>query len=444
LALSLATPTAIRSLQRKLYRKAKAEPGFRFYLLYDTIYREDILRHAYALACANAGAPGVDGVTFAAIEASDLKEWLTGLREELISKTYRPDPVRRVLIPKPNGEGERPLGIPTIRDRVIQTAAKIVLEPIFEADFEDNAYGYRPARGAVDAVKEVHRLICRGYTDVVDADLSRYFDSIPHDELLKSVARRIVDRHVLRLIKLWLKAPIEERDNSDGTRRIGGGKSNSRGTPQGGVASPMLANIYMNRFLKYWRLTGRGEAFCAHVVAYADDFVILSRGCAAEALAWTKAVMTRLGLTVNEAKTSLKNARQERFDFLGYSFGPHRYKANGLWYLSASTSKKSVQQFKTKVGNLLVPGNNDPWPEVRDTLNRSLLGWSNYFCHGTCRSAFRGADQYVYERVRDFLARRHKMAGRGTKRFSRDVIYGERGLLRLERLPLTAPSCAMR
>jgi len=444
LALSLATPTAIRSLQRKLYRKAKAEPGFRFYLLYDKIYREDILRHAYALACANAGAPGVDGVTFAAIEASDLKEWLTGLREELISKTYRPDPVRRVLIPKPNGEGERPLGIPTIRDRVIQTAAKIVLEPIFEADFEDNAYGYRPARGAVDAVKEVHRLICRGYTDVVDADLSRYFDSIPHDELLKSVARRIVDRHVLRLIKLWLKAPIEERDNSDGTRRIGGGKINSRGTPQGGVASPMLANIYMNRFLKYWRLTGRGEAFCAHVVAYADDFVILSRGCAAEALAWTKAVMTRLGLTVNEAKTSLKNARQERFDFLGYSFGPHRYKANGLWYLSASPSKKSVQQFKTKVGNLLVPGNNDPWPEVRDTLNRSLLGWSNYFCHGTCRSAFRGADQYVYERVRDFLARRHKMAGRGTKRFSRDVIYGERGLLRLERLPLTAPSCAMR
>jgi RNA-directed DNA polymerase len=444
LAISLATPTAIRSLQRKLYRKAKAEPAFRFYLLYDKIYREDILRHAYALAHTNAGAPGVDGMTFATIEASGLEEWLAGLREELISKTYRPDPVRRVMISKPNGEGERPLGIPTIRDRVIQTAAKIVLEPIFEADFEDNAYGYRPARGAVDAVKEVHRLICRGYTDVVDADLSRYFDSIPHDELLKSVARRIVDRHVLRLIKLWLKAPIDERDDDNGTRRISGGKSNSRGTPQGGVASPILANIYMNRFLKYWRLTGRGEAFCAHVVAYADDFVILSRGRAAEALAWTRMVMTRLGLTVNEAKTSLKNARQERFDFLGYSFGPHRYKANGLWYLSASPSKKSVQRLKTKVGNLLVPGNNDPWPEVRDTLNRSLLGWSNYFRHGTCRSAFRGVDQYVYERVRDFLARRHKMAGRGTKRFSRDVVYGERGLLRLERLPLTVPSCAMR
>jgi RNA-directed DNA polymerase len=441
--MSLVTPEKIRTLQRKLYRKAKAEPAFRFYVLYDKICREDILRHAYALARDNAGAAGVDGMTFAQIEASGVEAWLAGLREELVSKTYRPDPVRRVMIPKPNGGGERALGIPTIRDRVIQTAAKLVLEPIFEADFEDNAYGYRPARGAVDAVKEVHRHICRGYTDVVDADLSKYFDSIPHCDLIKSVARRIVDRHVLRLIKLWLKAPIEEKDG-EGTRRIVGGKSNPRGTPQGGVASPLLANIYMNRFLKYWRLTGRGEAFRAHVVAYADDFVILSRGRAAEALAWTKAVMTRLGLTLNEAKTSLKNARQERFDFLGYSFGPHCYKGNGKWYLSASPSKKSMQRFKTKVGNLLVPGNNDPWPEVRDTLNKSLLGWSNYFCHGTRRSAFRAVDRYVYERVRDFLARRHKVAGRGTRRFSFEVVYGERGLLRLERLPLTAPSCALR
>jgi RNA-directed DNA polymerase len=327
---------------------------------------------------------------------------------------------------------------------VVQTAAKLVLEPIFEADFEDNAYGYRPARGAVDAVKEVHRHISRGYTDVVDADLSRYFDSIPHDELLKSVARRIVDRQVLRLIKLWLKAPIEERDEGDGTRRMSGGKSNTRGTPQGGVASPLLANIYMNRFLKYWRLTGREEAFRAHVIAYADDFVILSCGYAAEALAWTKAVMTRLGLTLNEVKTSLRNARQERFDFLGYSFGPHCRKANGKWYLSASPSKKSVRRFKTKVGELLVPSNNDPWPEVRDTLNSSLSGWSNYFYYGTRHLAFRSVDRYVYERVRDFLARRHKMAGRGTRRFSFDVVYGELGLLRLERLPRNAPPCASR
>src|ERR1700704_208580 len=314
--MSLETPIKIRMLQRKLYQKAKGEPNYRFYLLYDKMYREDILAHAYAVAKSNQGAPGVDGQSFWGIESLGLEEWLSGIRKDLRAKTYQPLPVLRVMIPKPGG-GERPLGIPTIRDRVVQTAAKVVLEPIFEADFEDNTYGYRPARGAVDAVKEVHRHICRGYTDVVDADLSRYFDSIPHDELLKSVARRIVDRHVLRLIKLWLKAPIEEQDDGDGTRRISGGKSNARGTPQGGVVSPLLANIYMNRFLKYWRLTGRGEAFQAHVIAYADDFVILSRGCAAEALAWTKAVMTRLGLTLNEAKTSLKNARQERFDFLG-------------------------------------------------------------------------------------------------------------------------------
>jgi RNA-directed DNA polymerase len=441
--MSPVTPDKIRTLQRKLYCKAKAEPAFRFYVLYDKICREDILRHAYQQARANAGAPGVDGVTFEQIEEKGPEGWLAGLREELVSKTYRPDPVRRVMIPKPNGEGERALGIPTIRDRVVQTAAKIVLEPIFEADFEDNAYGYRPARGAVDAVKDVHRHLCRGYTDVVDADLSRYFDSIPHDDLLKSVARRVADGSVLRLIKLWLKAPIEERDG-DGKRRMVGGKRNKRGTPQGGVASPLLANIYINRFLKHWRRSGCGEVFQAHVVSYADDFVILCRGRAAEALAWTKEVMTKLGLTLNEAKTSLRDARQERFTFLGYSFGPHWYKANGKWYLGASPSKKSVQKLKTRVGNVLVPGNLAPWQEVRDILNWSLRGWSNYFCYGTCRSAFRAVDRYTYERVRDFLARRHKVAGRGTVRFSCEVVYEKLGLLRLERLPLAAASCALR
>src|SRR5882757_5588460 len=395
--MSLATPEKIRTLQRKLYRKAKAEPAFRFYVLYDKIYREDILRHAYAVARANAGASGVDGVSFAQIEALGLEAWLAGLREELVSKTYRPDPVRRVMIPKPNGGGERPLGIPTIRDRVVQTAAKLVLEPIFEADFEDNAYGYRPARGAVDAVKDVHRHLCRRYTDVVDADLSRYFDSIPHDDLLKSVARRVADGAVLRLIKLWLKAPIEERDG-DGRRRIVGGKRNKRGTPQGGVASPLLANIYMNRFLKHWRLTGRGEAFRAHVVSYADDFVILSRGCAAEALSWTKAVMTKLGLSLNEAKTSLKDARKERFEFLGYSLGPHHHWKNGQRYLGASPSKKSVQRVKTKVGEILVPGNKAPWLQVRNRLNSLLSGWSVYFSYGTRVTVYRTVDAHVHDR----------------------------------------------
>ncbi len=441
MVMSLETPEKIRSLQRKLYCKAKAEPAFRFYVLYDKICREDVLGHAYALARANAGAPGVDGVTFDEIEASGVEAWLAGLREDLVAKTYRPDAVRRVMIPKPGG-GERPLGIPTIRDRVVQTAAKIVLEPVFEADFEDSAYGYRPRRSAIDAVKEAHRLLCRGYTDVVDADLSRYFDTIPHADLLKSVARRIVDRHVLWLIKLWLRTPVEERDG-EGKRRMSGGKDTTRGTPQGGVVSPLLSVIYMNRFLKHWRLTQRGEAFRAHVVSYADDFVILSRGHAAEALAWTKAVMTKLGLTLNEAKTSLKNARRESFDFLGYTLGPRHFPNGGRWYLAASPSKKSVQRLKAKISELLVPGNKGAWDGVRARLNRILRGWSAYFSYGALASAYEAVDRHVYDRARNFLRQRHKAHGRGVDRFSREHIYGELAVRSLRRERGRSPPWAL-
>jgi RNA-directed DNA polymerase len=313
--MSLTTPIQIRELQIKLYRKATEEPNYRFYLLYDKIYREDILAQGYELAKANQGAPGVDGQTFEQIETAGREEWLGGIRNDLRAKTYRPQPVRRVMIPKPGG-GERPLGIATIRDRVVQTAAKLVLEPIFETDLEPSAHGYRPKRSAQDAIRKVHRLLCEGYIDVVDADLSKYSDTIPHSERMRCVARRIVDRQVLRLIKMWLKAPVEERDES-GNRRLTGGKNSTCGTPQGGIVSPMLANLYMNRFLKYWRITKRGEAFQAQVVNYADDFVILSRGFAAEALNWTRQVKARIGLTLNEVKTGIRQARTEPFDFLG-------------------------------------------------------------------------------------------------------------------------------
>ena len=252
--MSLETPIKIRMLQTKLYQKAKEEPNYRFYLLYDKMWREDILLHAYELAKAHKGAPGVDGQSFEHIESEGRQEWLAGIRKDLRDKTYEPRAVRRVMIPKPGG-GERPLGIPTIRDRVVQTAAKLLLEPIFEADFDPHAYGYRPKRSAQDAIQEVHELLCSGYTDVVDADLSQYFDTIPHCELMQCVARRIVDRDMLRLIKMWLKVPVEERDEN-GNRKVSGGQQSTCGTPQGGVISPLLANLYMNRFLKYWRITG--------------------------------------------------------------------------------------------------------------------------------------------------------------------------------------------
>jgi RNA-directed DNA polymerase len=431
--MNLTTPEKIETLQRKLYAKAKAEPDFRFYQLYDKVYRADILAHAYALAKANKGAAGVDGATFETIEAAGVEEWLAALAEELREQSYRPQPVRRVLIPKPGG-GERPLGIPTIRDRVVQTAAKLVLEPVFEADLDPEAYGYRPGRSALDAVRRVHGHLKAGYTDVVDADLSKYFDTIPHDELLQCVARRISDKHVLALIKMWLKTPVEERAGTGG-KRLTGGKGSKRGTPQGGVISPLLANIYMNRFLKHWRQNGLGRRLRAHVVVYADDLVILSRGHASKAHEVLKDVMTRIGLSVNETKTKLREATGERFDFLGYSFGPYWDRRTGKRYLGAGPSSKSRQRLKAKVHALTVPGNVLPWSKTRDQLNAMLRGWQAYFGYGTLSRVYSDVNWYVANRVRHFLRRRHKVRSRGSRQFSTERVFDDRQVLRLGRWP---------
>jgi len=439
--MSLATPEKIRRFQRKLYVKAKDEPCFRFYQLYDKVYREDILEHAYRLCRSNGGAPGVDGVTFADIEQQGLTEWLAALRKELHDKTYRPSAVRRVMIPKPGG-GERPLGIPTVRDRVAQTAAKLILEPIFEADFVDGAYGYRPRRSATDAVQEVHQAICTGYTDVVDADLSKYFDTIPHRELMRSVARRVVDRQMLRTIRMWLKVPVEERDER-GRRRMTGGRSSKQGTPQGGVISPLLANIYMHRFLRYWDQQGRGERFRAKVINYADDFVILSRGHAGEALEWTRAVMTKLKLTLNESKTCIRDARREPFNFLGYTFGPACYTVTGGRYLAAQPSAKSLKRLKEKLHDVLHRSNVAPWTEVAERANRVLRGWANYFCHGTLSKAYRAIDNYVYHRAVRMLSKRHKVSSRGTRKFPGTKVFGELGIQRLRSLRTSKRSWAL-
>ena len=439
--MSLATPVKLRRLQEALYTKAKQAPAYRFYLLYDKVYRRDILEHAYALSRQKGGAPGVDGVSFADIEAAGREQWLAAVQEALRTETYRPYPVRRVLIPKPGGVGDRPLGIPTIQDRVVQTAALLILQPIFEADLEPTAYGYRPGRTAGQAVQAVHRALCAGHTEVIDADLSRYFDSIPHADLMRSLARRLSDRRMLRLLKRWLKAPVAERTD-DGGWRFNGGKRSTRGTPQGGCVSPLLANVYMNRYLKVFRLRGLDRRYGARLVNYADDLVVLCRQGADEVLAQTRRWFTQMGLTLNEQKSRVVHGRSQPFTFLGYTFGPLHYRKDGHWYLGAAPAKKAVQRVKGRIRQILRPGNQAPWEVVVADLNSVLRGWAHYFSYGTRWLAYRAVDHYVYERVRDFLRRRHKVPSRGTRRFRHARVFGELGVYSLRGLRLAPPAHA--
>ena len=339
--MSLTTPLSVQKLQTALHDKAKGSPNFRFYALYDKVYREDVMAFAYECCKANRGAAGVDGQTFEDIEAYGVKKWLDELTQELKSRTYRPQPVRRVWIPKPDGK-QRPLGVPTIKDRVAQTAAVLVLEPIFEADLQPEQYAYRPERSALDAVRHVHKLLNTGHGQIVDADLSGYFDSIPHSDLLKSVARRIVDGAMLHLIKMWLEAPVEETDEKGNKHRSTRNRDEGRGTPQGAPISPLLSNLYMRRFVLGWKKLGHEKRLAAHIVNYADDLVICCRGRAEEALARMRDIMTKLKLTVNETKTRVCKLPEEKFDFLGYTFGRCYSPKTGRAYIGTVPSKKRV------------------------------------------------------------------------------------------------------
>jgi RNA-directed DNA polymerase len=429
--MSLPMLETTQKLRAALHAKAKGQSSFRFYSLYDKVFRKDVLWDAWCRCRANDGKPGIDGQTFADIEKLGVVEWLNGLAEELRKKTYQPQAVRRVYIPKPDGK-QRPLGIPTIKDRVIQTAVLIVLEPIFEADLQPEQHAYRADHSALDAVEEVRQLLNQGYTDVVDADLSGYFDTIPHAELMQCVARRVSDKALLHLLKLWLDAPVEETDRRGHVHRTTRNKDEHRGTPQGSPISPLLANLYMRRFVLGWKTLGHEQRLQARIVNYADDFVICCRGTAEQAMSTMRDLMSRIKLTVNEQKTKLCRVPEQTFDFLGYTFGRNYSRKTGRPYLGMRPSQKKVQKFCEALSESAARDTTHREPsEIVSVLNRQLRGWRNYFRLGAVSKAYRSVDNHVARRLRQWLCTKHKEPSRGIARFPDAHLYDTLGLIKL-------------
>lgn len=432
LTMSLKPPNSVGKLQAALHGKAKASPDYRFYLLYDKLYRADFLAHAYECCRRNDGAPGVDGQTFGNIEAYGRDRWLGELAKELRKKTYQPQAVLRRWIPKGDGK-QRPLGIPTIRDRVVQMAAVLVLEPIFEADLQPEQYAYRAGRSAHGALGAVKRLVQTAYTEVVDADLSGYFDTIPHAELMKSVARRVSDRHLLHLIKMWLEAPVEETDERGRTQRTARNKDEGRGTPQGGVASPLLANLYMRRFILGWKTLGHERRLDARLVNDADDFVICTRpGRAEAAMDAMRGIMGKLKLTVNEKKTRICRLPEETFNFLGYTFGSLHSFRTGRSYIGLIPADKKIQGMSRAISERT--DRRTTGQDVRvvvNDLNRKLRGWSNYFSVGTVVPAYKIVLKHARRRLRRWLCKKHKVRGAGYNRFPDTLLHEDLGLHQL-------------
>jgi RNA-directed DNA polymerase len=405
---NLTTPNSVQKLQKALQAKAKESPEFRFYALYDKMYRTDVLQYAYACCKANRGAAGVDAERFETIEAYGEERWLGELAQELREKRYEAQAVRRVYIPKPNGK-ERPLSIPVIRDRVVQTAAMLVLGPIFEVDLPPEQYAYRPDRSALDAVREVHRLLNFDRRQVIDADLSDYFGSIPRAELLQCVARRVVDRQMLHLIKMWQEAAVEETDRRGHKKRTTENRDHKRGIPQGAPISPLLSSLYMRRFVLGWKRLGYERKYGANIVNYADDLVICCRGWADEALVAMRQVMQRLKLTVNEEKTWVCRIPQEHFDFLGYTFGRCHSPKTGRAYLGAWPSKKSVLRIKRAVSEATHKRTQlMEFEDVVEHVNRVARGWANYFCLGPVSKIYNGVDRHITNRMRTWIFLKHK------------------------------------